>query len=178
MIYVYAFILTRCKDDITSYSLKIQCICTYILCNIIIKQFSQFDVIWKYSISLNFLKIFTKKFFAVKTFLCSRVFFVSFQPSQILSSSPHQSLSSGSNPPTPPTRRNSLRPNNNGNGNNGNNGERGSHHHSGETFESRFANLFKSPQYLPPPEPFTQCAKTYPSRSQQQSCKLGILIDI
>ena len=39
-IYVYAFILTRCKDDITSYSLKIQCICTYrtyILCNIIIK---------------------------------------------------------------------------------------------------------------------------------------------
>ena len=130
---------------------------------------------------LNFTEfsenILTKKF-CRQNFFVFTSFFVSFQPSQILSSSPHQSLSSGSNPPTPPTRRNSLRPNNNGNGNNGNNGERGSHHHSGETFESRFANLFKSPQYLPPPEPFTQCAKTYPSRSQQQSCKLGILIDI
>ena len=85
-------------------------------------------------------------------------------------------MSSGSNPPTPPTRRNSLRPNPNANGNG--NGDRGGGSHHGETFESRFANLFKSPQYLPPPEPFTQCAKTYPSRSQQQSCKLGILIDI
>ena len=81
------------------------------------------------------------------------------QSSQILSSSPHQSLSSGSNPPTPPTRRHSLR----------SNGASGSQHHPGETFESRFANMFKTPQYLPPPEPFTQCAKTYPSRSNQ--CK-------
>ena len=69
-----------------------------------------------------------------------------------MSSSPLQSMS---NPPTPPTRRHSLR-------NSGN---------SGETFESRFSHMFKSPQYLPPPEPFTQCAKTYPSRNQQQ-CKI------
>ena len=32
-------------------------------------------------------------------------------------------------------------------------------------------NMFKSPQHLPPPEPFTQCAKTYPSRSQQTQCR-------
>ena len=85
-----------------------------------------------------------------------------FQPSPMMSNSPHQSLSSGSNPPTPPTRRHSLR------GNGGGAGGNGSSSHTGETFESRFSNLFKSPQYLPPPEPFTQCAKTYPSRSQQQ----------
>lgn len=87
------------------------------------------------------------------------------QASQILSSSPHQSLSSGSNPPTPPTRRHSLR----------SNGASGSQHHPGETFESRFANMFKTPQYLPPPEPFTQCAKTYPSRSNQCKLKTGVV---
>ena len=35
----------------------------------------------------------------------------------------------------------------------------------GETFEARFQHRFKTPQFLPPPEPFTNCAKTYPSRS-------------
>merc|ERR1719220_2200190 len=89
------------------------------------------------------------------------------KPSPMMSNSPHQSLSSGSNPPTPPTRRHSLR------GNGGVAGGNGSSSHTGETFESRFSNLFKSPQYLPPPEPFTQCAKTYPSRSQQQSFSGG-----
>merc|ERR1719411_438997 len=79
------------------------------------------------------------------------------KPSQIMSSSPLQSMS---NPPTPPTRRHSLR-------NSGN---------SGETFESRFAHMFKSPQYLPPPEPFTQCAKTYPSRSQQFGGRQGSMM--
>jgi len=38
----------------------------------------------------------------------------------------------------------------------------------GETFESRFASRFKNPQFLPPPEPFTQCQKTYPSKTQPQ----------
>ena len=93
--------------------------------------------------------------------LMKYVFFY-FQPSPMMSNSPHQSLSSGSNPPTPPTRRHSLR------GNGGGAGGNGSSSHTGETFESRFSNLFKLPQYLPSPEPFTQCAKTYPSRSRQQ----------
>ena len=37
-----------------------------------------------------------------------------------------------------------------------------------EKFESRFSNLFKSLEYLPPPEPFTECSKTYPSERRYQ----------
>ena len=33
------------------------------------------------------------------------------------------------------------------------------------TFEGRFSSMFKTPQFLPPPEPFTASAKTYPSRN-------------
>ena len=74
---------------------------------------------------------------------------------------------SNSNPPTPPTRRHSLRQNNNEKSNG--NGYASSSSNSGsESFESRFASRFKSPQFLPPPEPFSQCPKTYPSKTQQQ----------
>ena len=37
-----------------------------------------------------------------------------------------------------------------------------------ERFESRFSNLFKSPEHLPPPEPFNECPKTYPSERRYQ----------
>lgn len=33
------------------------------------------------------------------------------------------------------------------------------------TFEGRFSSMFKTPQFLPPPEPFAASAKTYPSRN-------------
>ncbi len=92
--------------------------------------------------------------------------FCTFQPSQPLNSSVQSS--GGSAPPTPPTRRHSLRANN-GSGSNSGSG--------GETFESRFSHLFKAPQYLPPPEPFSQCAKTYPSRNQQQRTSADSLFD-
>ena len=36
------------------------------------------------------------------------------------------------------------------------------------SFETRFASKFKSAQFLPAPEPFTDCQKTYPSRNNQQ----------
>jgi len=37
---------------------------------------------------------------------------------------------------------------------------------SGESFETKFAGKFRSMQYLPPPELFSRCQKTYPSKSQ------------
>eukprot|EP00095_Tigriopus_kingsejongensis_P012069 maker-scaffold60_size442463-snap-gene-0.24 protein:Tk12069 transcript:maker-scaffold60_size442463-snap-gene-0.24-mRNA-1 annotation:"wasp-interacting protein vrp1p" len=80
--------------------------------------------------------------------------------------------------PTPPTRRHSLR--------NGNHQPQQQHHNSsntnissgynssassnsgGESFEQRFQNRFKTPQFLPPPEAFLGEAKTYQSRNQQR----------
>ena len=34
-----------------------------------------------------------------------------------------------------------------------------------ESFESRFSEKFQSMQYLPPPEVFSRCQKTYPSKT-------------
>jgi len=34
-----------------------------------------------------------------------------------------------------------------------------------EKFESRFSAKFRSMQYLPPPEMFSRCQKTYPSKN-------------
>merc|ERR1719414_2570568 len=61
--------------------------------------------------------------------------------------------------PLPPTRKNSLPP-----------GQRG-YEHSGDSgsFEARFSSMFKTPQFLPPPEPFIASTKTYPSRNTGQS---------
>jgi hypothetical protein len=57
----------------------------------------------------------------------------------------------------------------NGGNNQNSSGYNSSSSNSGsETFEARFQHRFKTPQFLPPPEPYTDCAKTYPSRSQQQ----------
>ena len=58
------------------------------------------------------------------------------------------------NAPTPPVRRNSLM----------SSGQNSADQYSG-TFEGRFSSMFKTPQFLPPPEPFTASAKTYPSRN-------------
>ena len=33
------------------------------------------------------------------------------------------------------------------------------------SFEARFSSMFKTPQFLPPPEPFIASTKTYPSRT-------------
>ena len=63
-------------------------------------------------------------------------------------------------PPTPPTRRDSMyRAGHNSSGYNS------SASSTGESFESRFFSRFKAPQFLPPPEPFSGCQKTYPSKS-------------
>ena len=35
----------------------------------------------------------------------------------------------------------------------------------GGSFEARFASMFKTPQFLPPPEPFIATTKTYPSKN-------------
>ena len=40
--------------------------------------------------------------------------------------------------------------------------------HSG-SFEARFSSMFKTPQFLPPPEPFIASSKTYPSRTTQST---------
>lgn len=66
--------------------------------------------------------------------------------------------SSSSEPPTPPTRRESAQQ------------SRGApppppSGGSGGSFEARFADKFRSMQYLPPPEQFHRCQKTYPSAS-------------
>ena len=34
-----------------------------------------------------------------------------------------------------------------------------------ESFESRFSGKFRPMQYLPPPEVFSRCQKTYPSKT-------------
>ena len=36
---------------------------------------------------------------------------------------------------------------------------------SSGSFEARFSSMFKTPQFLPPPEPFIASTKTYPSRN-------------
>ena len=54
-------------------------------------------------------------------------------------------------PPTPPTRKESMR--------------QKESRTTSESFESRFANKFRSTQYLPPPEVFSRCQKTYPSKN-------------
>lgn len=65
--------------------------------------------------------------------------------------------SGGSEPPTPPTRRESInRTNSNSHGGPGS---------LGESFEARFSSKFRPGQHLPSPEPFTQCQKSYPSKS-------------
>jgi len=51
-------------------------------------------------------------------------------------------------PPTPPTRKESIKPSG-----------------QAESFESRFSGKFRSMQYLPPPEVFSRCQKTYPSKN-------------
>ena len=57
-------------------------------------------------------------------------------------------------PPTPPTRRESI------------NVKGGAGAGAGaEKFESRFSAKFRSMQYLPPPEMFSRCQKTYPSKN-------------
>lgn len=103
----------------------------------------------------------------------------------------HYASSSPSDPPTPPTRRHSLRNNghaqqqhninNNHSGHNNNSSgyNSSSSNSGGETFEARFQHRFKTPQFLPPPEPYGNCAKTYPSRSQQSRkswCRCAISI--
>lgn len=52
--------------------------------------------------------------------------------------------------PTPPQRRNSL--------------NKIGQQSQGDSFENRFNHLFKTPQFLPPPDAFTNAIKTYPSR--------------
>lgn len=62
------------------------------------------------------------------------------------------------NAPTPPTRKNSLIAG----------GPRGSDNSGDQnfgSFEARFSSMFKTPQFLPPPEPFIASTKTYPSRT-------------
>ena len=71
-------------------------------------------------------------------------------------------------PPTPPTRRESIyRTGQAGSTNGGNNGTSGGG--GGESFESKFAPRFKTLQFLPPPEPFSGCQKTYPSKQQTRN---------
>merc|ERR1712013_621188 len=65
-----------------------------------------------------------------------------------------------SEPPTPPMRRESI--NRAGPGSSGYNSSASS---GGESFEARFSGKFRSMQYLPPPEPFNRCQKTYPSKT-------------
>merc|ERR1712037_820950 len=68
---------------------------------------------------------------------------------------------SSSEPPTPPTRRESTQQ------------SRGAPPvppagGSSGTFEARFGDKFRSMQYLPPPEQFHRCQKTYPSASSSK----------
>ena len=75
----------------------------------------------------------------------------------------NNNMNGGNGAPTPPQRRNSLQQQHK---------QGGSEPPSSSTLESRFSHLFKAPQFLPPPDPFTQIPKTYPSKmnsSQQQS---------
>ena len=58
----------------------------------------------------------------------------------------------GSGPPRAPQRKESLRP--------------VGQQSAGDTFEAKFAGKFRSLQYLPPPELFSRCQKTYPSKNQ------------
>eukprot|EP00094_Tigriopus_californicus_P007331 TCALIF_07056-PA protein Name:"Similar to vrp1 Verprolin (Schizosaccharomyces pombe (strain 972 / ATCC 24843))" AED:0.07 eAED:0.11 QI:644/0.83/0.85/1/0.5/0.42/7/0/483 len=80
-------------------------------------------------------------------------------------------MGGGSNDaPTPPTRRHSLRNNNHSSNNNVSSGynSSASSNSGGESFEQRFQNRFKTPQFLPPPEPYVGVTKTYPSKTQPQ----------
>jgi len=63
-------------------------------------------------------------------------------------------------PPTPPTRRESIY--RTGPASSGYNSSTSS---TGENFESRFSSRFRAIQFLPPPEPFSGCQKTYPSKN-------------
>lgn len=62
---------------------------------------------------------------------------------------------SNNNAPTPPTRKTSIGPGGPGQGD----------QNYGGSFEARFASMFKTPQFLPPPEPFIATTKTYPSKN-------------
>merc|ERR550519_3288691 len=59
----------------------------------------------------------------------------------------------GSGPPRAPQRKESLR-------------TAAAQQSTGDTFEAKFAGKFRSLQYLPPPELFSRCQKTYPSKNQ------------
>merc|ERR1712106_695079 len=74
---------------------------------------------------------------------------------------PPPSHGGSSEPPTPPMRRESI--NRAGPGSSGYNSSASS---GGESFEARFSGKFRSMQYLPPPEPFNRCQKTYPSKTK------------
>jgi len=56
-------------------------------------------------------------------------------------------------PPTAPQRKESL-------------ARGGTVTNTGDSFETKFAGKFRSLQYLPPPELFSRCQKTYPSKNQ------------
>ncbi len=71
-------------------------------------------------------------------------------------------------PPAPPTRRASLTQKSNGSAHSSGYNSASSTS-GGESFESRFGGRFKTPQFLPPPEPFTGCPKTYPSKAHHST---------
>ena len=82
--------------------------------------------------------------------------YVFFQPSVLNNSHTNNTA------PTPPIRNNSLKtalppPGPRGFDNSGD--------QSCGSFEARFSSMFKTPQFLPPPEPFIASTKTYPSRN-------------
>jgi len=76
---------------------------------------------------------------------------------------PPPSHGGSSEPPTPPMRRESI--NRAGPGSSGYNSSASS---GGDSFEARFSGKFRSMQYLPPPEPFNRCQKTYPSKTTSE----------
>lgn len=82
-------------------------------------------------------------------------------PTKALPPPPPSVLQAGGDPPTPPTRRESIY--RTGQTNNNTTAANGSGF-SAESFESKFASRFKTLQFLPPPEPFSGCQKTYPSK--------------
>lgn len=69
-----------------------------------------------------------------------------------------------SEPPTPPLRRESVN-RGGGGGAGGYSNPAPSGSAGGDSFEARFSSKFKSMQFLPPPEPFSRCQKSYPSKN-------------